>query len=487
MPEHRLLLVDDSETVRDMLAFVLAESGLEVETAATGIEALRAAFRSLPDMILMNIRLPGMNGAQACRVLKADPATRDIPVVLVSTEEGGTAKFHASRSGADRVLLKDVNPEDIVQVVSDCLESRPPGAPPPAPPDAEMSDAEILSRANHYLDGKLFEATLFNEIGRVGQDVDDFEMMLRMMGRLVREIAPHEVMAAVFTDTVTLETVIAYPFAVDDAAREGVRGWMERIREEAQVPCSPESVMVSEFRLNERREEEEDGGAADEPLRPVTRVLIRSGDMVKGLVVLFSRAPENSLGERGLTEALLRQSFTVMENAWLYRQIIRMSTTDGLTALTNVRAFRESLKREHSRAIRHRQRYSIIMMDIDHFKKVNDVYGHPVGDAVLRDLAALIREGFRTTDFPARYGGEEFIVLLPETSKREAQVVAERLRVAVERKVFAAPSPSLHATISMGITDFDPESPMTEKEVIAVADDALYHSKREGRNRITLR
>jgi diguanylate cyclase (GGDEF)-like protein len=176
-----------------------------------------------------------------------------------------------------------------------------------------------------------------------------------------------------------------------------------------------------------------------------------------------------------------------MENAWLYRQIIRMSTTDGLTGLTNVRAFRESLKREHSRSARHRLRYSIVMMDIDHFKKINDVYGHPVGDAVLRELAVIIRESFRTTDLPARYGGEEFIILLPETSKRDAQVVADRLRQSVERKVFAAPSPSLHATISLGITDFDPESPLTEKEVIAIADEALYTSKREGRNRITIR
>ncbi len=486
MSEHRLLLADDSETVRDMLAFVLTESGFSVETAADGIEALRIAFRSRPDLILMDIRMPGMNGAQACRVLKADPATCDIPVVLVSTQEIGTARFHAARSGADRMLLKDVTPESVLEVVFDCLEGRPPGTPPDPGASPEMTDSEILSRANHYFDVKLFEATLFNDVSRVGQDVDDFEMMLRMMGRLIREIAPHEVMAAVFTDTVTLETVIAYPYAVDDETRAGIRSWMERIREDARVPCAPENMMVSEFPLNERRDEE-DESPVQGPLRPATRVLIRSGEMVKGLVVLFSRASDESLGEKGLTEALLRQAFTVMENAWLYRQIIRMSTTDGLTGLINVRAFREAHKREHSRAIRHRLRYSIIMMDIDHFKKINDVYGHPVGDAVLRELAAIIKESYRTTDYQARYGGEEFIILLPETLKREAQIVADRFRQAVERKVFAAPSPSLHATISLGITDFDPESPMTDKEVIKVADEALYTSKREGRNRITIR
>jgi diguanylate cyclase (GGDEF)-like protein len=486
LSEHRLLLADESETVRDMLAFVLGESGFAVETASDGIEALRVAFRSLPDLVLVDIRLPGMNGVQVCQALKADPATRDIPVLLVSTQEAGTARFHAARSGADRLLLKDVTPESIVQSVLDLLEGRPPGKSPDAAGAGGASDADILSRVVTHLDAKLFESTLFNEVGRVGQDVDDFEMMLRMMGRLIREIAPHEVMAAVFTDTVTLETVIAYPFPTDEETRAGIRSWMERIRDDARIPCSPDSRMVSEFPLNERRDEEDAAEAAG-PLRPATCVPIRSGEMVKGAVVLFSTAAEGSAADQGLIEALLRQAFTVMENAWLYRQIIRMSTTDGLTGLTNVRSFRETLKREHSRSARHRLRYSIVMMDIDHFKKINDVYGHPVGDTVLRELAVIIKDSFRTTDLPARYGGEEFIILLPETAKRDAQVVADRLRQACERKVFAAPSPSLHATISLGVTDFDPETPLTEKEVIAIADEALYTSKREGRNRITVR
>ncbi|HEY5996402.1 MAG TPA: diguanylate cyclase [Candidatus Deferrimicrobiaceae bacterium] len=486
MPEHRLLLADESETVRDMLAFVLAESGFSVETASDGIEALRIAFRTLPDLVLMDIRLPGMNGVQACQALKADPATRDIPVLLVSMQEGGTARFHAARSGADRLLLKDVTPESIILAVSDLLEGRSPGEAPDAAAAGGTTDADILSRVVLHLDAKLFEATLFNEVGRVGQDVDDFEMMLRMMGRLIREIAPHEVMAAVFTDTVTLETVIAYPFPLDEETCAGIRSWMGKVRDDARIPCSPDNTMLSEFPLNERRGEEDAAGEAG-PLRPATCVQIRSGEMVKGAVVLFSKEADGSAFDQGLVEALLRQAFTVMENAWLYRQIIRMSTTDGLTGLTNVRSFRETLKREHARAARHRLRYSIVMMDIDHFKKINDVYGHPVGDTVLRELAAIIKDSFRNTDLPARYGGEEFIIMLPDTTKRDAQIVANRLRQACERKVFAAPSPSLHATISLGITDFDPESSMTEKEVIAIADEALYTSKREGRNRITIR
>jgi diguanylate cyclase (GGDEF)-like protein len=468
-----------------MLAFVLSGAGFEVETASDGVEALRMAFASRPDLVMMDVRLPRMNGVQVCRVLKSDPELGGTPVVLVSTQEGGAARFHAARSGADRQLLRDVTPEAILQAALEAVDGREP-SPPPDPAPTAIPEAEALLRANRILDAGLFEATLFNDVGRIGQDVDDFEMILRTMGRLVREIAPHEVMAAVFTDTVTLETVIAYPFPVPDEVREGVRAWMERLREEAGVPCSNDQATVSEFPLNERRGEDDPGGG-DGPLHPAIRVTVRSGALVKGLVVLFSGAGDAARAPKALAEPLLRQCFTVLENAWLYRQIIRISTTDGLTSLTNVRAFKEALKREHARSVRRRWRYSIIMMDIDHFKKINDVYGHPVGDAVLRELAAIIKDSFRLTDLPARYGGEEFIILLPETAKRDAQIVADRLRQTVERKVFAAPSPSLHATISLGITDFDPESAMTEKEVIAIADEALYTSKREGRNRITVR
>ncbi|HEY6096549.1 MAG TPA: GGDEF domain-containing protein, partial [Candidatus Deferrimicrobium sp.] len=119
-----------------------------------------------------------------------------------------------------------------------------------------------------------------------------------------------------------------------------------------------------------------------------------------------------------------------------------------------------------------------------HFKKVNDVYGHSVGDTVLREMAAIFREAVRLTDLPARYGGEEFIVLLPRTRLPEAIVAGERIREAVERKVFAAPSPMLRCTVSVGIADYLPGTEGTEQTVIGRADQALYAAKHGGRNRV---
>jgi diguanylate cyclase (GGDEF)-like protein len=206
--------------------------------------------------------------------------------------------------------------------------------------------------------------------------------------------------------------------------------------------------------------------------------------MVKGLLALYSGAGAPPTAGASHVEALLQHAFMVLENSWLYRQIARMSVTDGLTGLTNVRHFRETMRMEHARAKRHNDPYTILMVDIDHFKKVNDVYGHPVGDTVLRELGVVLRDIVRTTDLPARYGGEEFIVFLPQTRLPEAAIVGERLRKAVERKPFAAPSPLLRCTVSVGIADYLPGGEGNEREVIARADQALYEAKRGGRNRV---
>ena len=162
MPDaFRVLLVDDSETVTEMLSWLLGSAGYAVETADDGVKGVRAALRRVPDLVLMSTRLPRLDGIQACRLLKAEPATRDVPVILLTSEEAGADRLHASRAGADRCLLRDVSPEEALPAVRECLAGKTPrpegGADPGvAPPD----DIEILSRVNGVLEATLFEATI---------------------------------------------------------------------------------------------------------------------------------------------------------------------------------------------------------------------------------------------------------------------------------------------------------------------------------------
>ncbi len=163
-----------------------------------------------------------------------------------------------------------------------------------------------------------------------------------------------------------------------------------------------------------------------------------------------------------------------------------LSILDGLTGLYNHRYFQERLQEEFERARRYRRYISLIMLDIDYFKKINDTYGHLAGDFILRELARLIRKNIRKSDIPARYGGEEFAIVLPETDLKGAGKLGERLRENVEREAFYFEGHRIRVTISLGVAS---HLPVTDskgpRDLLEAADKALYYSKAHGRNRLT--
>lgn len=161
-----------------------------------------------------------------------------------------------------------------------------------------------------------------------------------------------------------------------------------------------------------------------------------------------------------------------------------LAYTDPMTGLQNYRAFRSSLDDEWKRASRYRRPLSLILIDLDHFKDINDRYGHPAGDRLLAGVAGILRDTVRETDLPARYGGEEFVVVCPETSETDADIVAERIRTAVESARFQIEShESTAITCSLGIATF-PSNATTEEALIDAADAALYYAKRCGKNAV---
>lgn len=166
-------------------------------------------------------------------------------------------------------------------------------------------------------------------------------------------------------------------------------------------------------------------------------------------------------------------------------ELERLSRTDGLSQLFNRTFWEECLFREMQRSKRHRHTASLIMFDVDHFKEVNDDYGHTVGDEFIRLLGREVRRNVRETDIAGRYGGEEFAIILPETNAEEARVFAERFRESVANMALEHESESLQITISLGIAELS-EDMSTEQQFIQAADKALYESKSNGRNRVTV-
>lgn len=159
---------------------------------------------------------------------------------------------------------------------------------------------------------------------------------------------------------------------------------------------------------------------------------------------------------------------------------------DGLTGLHNHRFFQETLAKEIARAQRYHFNVSLILFDIDHFKQVNDNYGHPAGDLVLVNIARAMRKTVRPSDVVARYGGEEFAVILPETNMSGAKVFASRLRRTIEGVLTPTGSQQISVTISAGVTTFNPQQKTTKDQLIDTADRGLYLSKQNGRNQVTL-
>jgi diguanylate cyclase (GGDEF)-like protein len=208
-------------------------------------------------------------------------------------------------------------------------------------------------------------------------------------------------------------------------------------------------------------------------------------DLLGILILLFEKINALSPNRIELLKVLGNQASTSIANANFHAEIERLAITDGLTGLFNHRHFQEQLAKEFNRLDRLSGHLSLLLIDIDHFKKINDTYGHPVGDSVLKRVAGIIRKAIRNIDIAARYGGEEFAVILIGTDAGGAGKMAERLRKAVANIGFSAEKDTFHVTISIGIST-NIGDVRKKEELVEMADKALYHAKRSGRNRSVL-
>jgi diguanylate cyclase (GGDEF)-like protein len=202
----------------------------------------------------------------------------------------------------------------------------------------------------------------------------------------------------------------------------------------------------------------------------IDEYVLRDGDFIKIGRTIFKFLSGNNI-----------------ENAY-HEEIYRLTTIDGLTQIYNKRYFLETLEREISRAHRYRRELSLIMFDIDHFKKVNDTYGHLAGDYVLKQLASVIKARIRREDIMARYGGEEFAIILPEIDSFNAVQFADKIRKLIEKTTFKFEETKIPVTISVGVSSVGPGSANADLhnpvEFIKTADDKLYQAKSQGRNQV---
>ncbi|MBI5237380.1 MAG: GGDEF domain-containing protein, partial [Deltaproteobacteria bacterium] len=213
---------------------------------------------------------------------------------------------------------------------------------------------------------------------------------------------------------------------------------------------------------------------------------------VLGTLFLRTRKNKNGFSRKELDfcRIVANASFHAIKNAKLFERVTKekeylkeLAVKDQLTTLYNHNFFYSRLEEEFDRSVRYETHMSIIMMDIDNFKQINDTYGHRVGDIVLREVGALIKKGVRKTDIVARYGGEEFSVILPQTAIKGAAEEADRLRQLIESHAYAGLAKE-NITVSLGVASYPHKDIMNSGDLVTAADDALYKAKHEGKNMV---
>ncbi|HOX44842.1 MAG TPA: diguanylate cyclase [Myxococcota bacterium] len=242
-----------------------------------------------------------------------------------------------------------------------------------------------------------------------------------------------------------------------------------------QMPLPP----LASLKIFPLRVAGEQGRKSQSGKEPIIGALVAAGQRPG----LFPANRDKSRDLVGVLQTIANMAAISIQNAQRYQQLERLATTDGLTGLHNHRRFQELAEELASTSLRYQRPLSMLLTDIDHFKKVNDTYGHPVGDQVLKRVARVLGDLARATDRVCRYGGEEFAVLLPETDAEGARMLAERIREEIKQQEHqAADGKPFRVTLSLGICTM-PEHARHKQELIDRADQALYHAKRNGRDK----
>ncbi len=447
----RVLVVDDIAANIRLLETRLAAEYFDVVTAMNGPEALELCARGQCDIVLLDVMMPGMDGFEVCRRLKADPKTAHIPVIIVTALDEPADRIAGLEAGADDFLTKPVDDVALVTRVKSLVRLK------------TLTD-ELMMRAatsNEIgLDEAMDPSTLAGEGGRMLL-VDD---MAATVERAVRILSPHHTIDVEANPHEALFRAADgdYDLAIVSlslAEADGLRlcSQLRSVDATRMVPI----LVIADPGDNARLLRGLDLGVNDYLLRPI--------DANEMLARVRTQIRRKRFADR------LRDNM---------QMTIEMAVTDGLTGLHNRRYLERHLAALVTQARARSRPLSVLALDIDHFKAVNDSHGHLAGDAVLQEFARRVRKVVRSIDLACRLGGEEFVVAMPDTDSALAMAVGERIRQKIAEEPFQADGGvTLEVTVSIGVSSL--ESPEDGPEALLKrADEALYKAKRAGRNRV---
>ena len=448
----RVLVVDDIPANVKLLEARLSAEYFDVLTAYSGREALDICSREQIDVVLLDIMMPGMDGFEVCKQLKSSPATQHIPVVMVTALDQPSDKIQGLEAGADDFLTKPVDDIALITRVRNLGRLK-------------MLNDEILMRAETRermgLSGGGLDLCR-NERGRILL-VDDSprsaQRIVDMLSRMHETIVERDLQAALIAAAEGSFDLLIVSLSLANA--DGLR-LCSQIRSLDRTRHLPIIMLVDpadEGRLLRGL----DLGANDYLIRPIDR---------------------NELMARVRTQIRRKRHSDHLRTR--LAESVELSIKDALTGLFNRRYMESHLKSLVEQSVSSGRPLSILIADIDHFKRINDTHGHDVGDVVLQEFAARFRRNTRGVDLVCRLGGEEFVVVMPNADAPRAYQIGERLRACIAAEPFRlGDGQMLPITASVGVASV--ESPRdTPATLFRRADSALYAAKRSGRNKVVV-
>lgn len=455
-PLQRVLLIDGSDN-RSVLAQRLGMQGYAIELADGPAQGARMALERPPAAVVADLWMPSISGVQLCRLLASEPVTRNVPVILRGPW-GHRDRFWAEHAGAQAYVAKG-RMGDLVRAIERALVVQSRHSIRPAVTSIQ-SDADVRDRIAAELDQALFESVIASEVRGLAT-LGDFERLFDRFSQLLTQITSYR-WCAITTRAPERFALHTHPRLVSTAENEA-RAALSLDR--------PPTVKI----------EDEDPFAEGEG-PPAIVEPIRFGGAIIGELAVACRAPAHP-GDRPLVATIARELGGPMRMVALVEESQLQARVDALTGLLNRRAFVPALTNDVSRSSRYGTPLSVLLVDVDHFKHVNDRFGHAVGDQVLAAMGRLLGGTMRTTDLIARWGGEEFVAMLPSTDLATGQMVAERLRAAAEALVIeTTDGERVPITVSAGVAQYEVGD--TADALIDRADRAMYLAKTSGRNRV---
>lgn len=458
MAQHtrRIVLVDPCIETREVYATRLRSQDFAVDEAVDAVSGAEMALAAPPTAVVCDLWMPGVSGVQLCRLLKAEPATADVPVILRAQQEDPCSRFWAARAGASSLVSKE-RMGDLMRALAAATAR----VPPANDFFFHMSEqTDVRDRIAQHLDRALFESVVAAEVRSLASACS-FDRLFDSLSQLLSQLVTYRWMALLTTKSGEL-AIHAHRQRADEAEAEA--------RTALAVPERTRAARIL------------DADAVDEPPTGRTLVLdVLLGDTVVGRLA-FS-VPSGDSKVDAIAPIAARELGGPIRLAVLMEESLRLATTDGLTTLLNRRAFGDSMARELSRCDRSGTAASILLLDLDHFKIINDSRGHAAGDAVLAAVGKLLRTEARAHDVVARWGGEEFVIGLTGADTAGAESFAERIRSAIAQLVVRdGGGEAIPITASIGVAERAPHEPLGQ--AVDRADRAMYSAKVGGRNRV---